>query len=249
MQARQRRLIGSLGIAALLASALLNLHLYREVGRWMRLFNLTRLNPLGSGEFTAVEAASGEEPLILFFGDSRARSWPAPSLAGAAFANRGVNGHTTVQCLLRFEEHVTPLQPDIVIIQAGINDLVAIALLPGERDALIQQTAANLARLAERARATGATVIVTTIFPAGDVPLAQWPFWSEEIERAVAEVNRQLAALAAEGIIVFDTSPVLVGDDGRVQPRYAEDELHLNAAGYEALNAALLPLLQAQLAR
>lgn len=241
-------IVSGLGAAALVTSALLNLFLYREVERWTRLFNLTRLNPLALGEFGSGEAERAE-PVVLFFGDSRARAWPAPALPGANVANRGADGQTSVQCLLRFDAHVTALQPDVVLIQVGINDLVAIASLPDEQDSLVEETGNNIAELVDRARGLGATVIVTTIFPPGRIPLVYRPFWSDEIDEAVVEVNERIRRLAREGVVVFDTVPILAGDDGSVRPPYAADELHLNAAGYDALNEALIPLLQAHLAR
>jgi lysophospholipase L1-like esterase len=216
----------------------------------MRLFQLARLNPLGLSDFDSdASAADDDRPLVLFYGDSRARAWPAPALDGVQFENRGINGHSSVQSLLRFDSHVPPLQPDIVIIQVGINDLTAIASLPREAGQLTRATGDNIVSMVEQSRAQGATVVVTTIFPPGRIPLARMPFWSDDIASAIAKVNERLRGLAADGVIVFDTVPVLAGEDGRVLPRYARDELHLNEAGYEALNDALLPMLQEVLAR
>jgi lysophospholipase L1-like esterase len=214
----------------------------------MRLFNMTRLNPLGLAAFGDGEKAR-TDPVVVFFGDSRASLWPAPARPGTTFINRGIDGHTSEQCLLRFDRHVTPLAPDVVILQVGINDLVAIASLPQERDELVDETSANIVEIAQRARALGAIVIVTTIFPPGRIPLAYRPFWSDEIEAAVVAVNEQVRGMAGEGIVMFDTTPVLAASDGHVRPQYAADALHVNRAGYDALNEALIPLIQAQLAR
>jgi lysophospholipase L1-like esterase len=131
----------------------------------------------------------------------------------------------------------------------GINDLAAIAALPHEAGRLTRETGNNIMSIAEQAGALGATTVVTTIFPPGRIPLERMAFWSDAIADAVALVNERLRGLAGDGVIVFDTAPVLAGEDGRVRPRYARDELHLNAAGYDALNEALLPRLQAALAR
>ena len=214
----------------------------------MRLFNLTRLNPLGLAQFDG-ERNTTTETLVVFFGDSRARSWTAPALPRATFANRGIDGQTSRQCLLRFDEHVAPLAPDLVILQVGINDLAAIASLPQERDALVEETGDNIAAIVSRARALGAKVIVTTIFPPGRIPLSYRPFWSDEIEAAVTAVNERVRGMAGEGVVIFDTVPVLAGSDGRICSQFAADALHLNGTGYAALNEALIPVLEAQVER
>jgi lysophospholipase L1-like esterase len=56
-------------------------------------------------------------------------------------------------------------------------------------------------------------------------------------------VNTKLTASTDVQVTVFDSAAVLAGPDGYVRPTYAADELHLNAAGYAVLNAALAPLL------
>jgi len=64
---------------------------------------------------------------VVFFGDSRAYDWPAPSgLEGLEFVNRGIGNQTTAQVLGRFEAHIAPLHPQVVVLQVGINDLKLI---------------------------------------------------------------------------------------------------------------------------
>lgn len=240
----ERRFLRMFAIFALLGSLLLNLFLYREARNWYRNFNRVRLDPLNLDAFSEKEEqVEGKKPLVLFFGDSRAYAWPAPDLAQFTFANRGVNGHTTTQCLLRFADHVSPLEPDILVVQVGVNDLVATALLPDESAEIVANTKANIREIVARARAMGTTVVLTTIFPPGPVPLHQYPLWSEEIAQAIEEVNADLRSLAGGGVIVMETAPILAAESGRVRAIYAADHLHLNEKGYAALNEALTPIL------
>lgn len=60
---------------------------------------------------------------------------------------------------------------------------------------------------------------------------------------SVAAVNQGLPGLAGAEGPLLDSAAVLTGPDGYVRPAYAEDEVHLSAAGYAALNAAFTPLL------
>ncbi|MGF1522456.1 MAG: SGNH/GDSL hydrolase family protein [Leptolyngbyaceae cyanobacterium] len=152
-----------------------------------------------------------------------------------------------IQVAQRFDHHVRPLQPDAVIVQVGINDLKAIGLFPGRREAIIAACKAHIQQIVEDSTAIGATVILTTIFPTGAVPLERQPFWSDAIAEAVVEVNNYLFTLANEQVIVLDTFTVLANSQGQVLPKYSRDELHLNAQGYAVLNDELVRLLNAHL--
>jgi lysophospholipase L1-like esterase len=88
-----------------------------------------------------------------------------------------------------------------------------------------------------------ARVLLTTIFPVGEVPLQRRLVWSDDIQQAVVEVNDHLRSLASEDVIVFDAAALLSDASGKMRPEYRDDELHLNDAGYEALNAELISLL------
>ena len=160
----------------LLASFALNWFLYREGRKWYRNYNLVRLDPLGAGAFPEGEEQIAEvKPLVTFFGDSRASAWPPPSgLEQFVFTNRGINGHTTTQCLLRFDAHVAPLEPDVLVIQVGVNDLVSIPLLPGEKAEIVTNTGRNIRQIVEKAQALEAVVVLTTIFPAPFISSVQY---------------------------------------------------------------------------
>lgn len=241
----ERRSTRVLLFLALLGSFVLNLFLYREMRNWYTIFNRVRLDPLGFDDVSQREDPVTEKrPLVVFFGDSRAYAWPAPTgLEQFTFANRGVNGHTTTQCLLRFDAHVTPLEPDILVVQVGINDLVAIPTLPGAKEEIVAGASANIRQIVKRAEALGTTVVLSTIFPTGPVPLYQRPFWSAEVDAAIAEVNAYLRSLAGESVVILETEPVLANEKGRVRAEYAEDTLHLNERGYAALNIRLADIL------
>lgn len=241
----ERRSTRMLLFLALLGSFVLNFLLFREVRNWYTLFNRVRLDPLGFDDVTQREEPMVEKkPLVVFFGDSRAYAWSAPSgLERFSFANRGVDGHTTEQCLLRFDAHVAPLEPDILVVQVGINDIVAIPMMSGEKAEIVAETSANIRQIVKRAEAMGTMVVLTTIFPAGPIPLYRYPFWSEEADAAIGEVNAYLRSLAGEEVMILETAPVLAGEKGRVRVEYAKDYLHLNEQGYAALNERLADIL------
>jgi lysophospholipase L1-like esterase len=72
----------------------------------------------------------------------------------------------------------------------------------------------------------------------------EWlPFWSDDVAVAIKEVNAFIYTLEKEGVTTLDCYALLEDDDGSTRPEYSQDLLHLNAAGYRRLNAALAPLL------
>ena len=179
---------------------------------------------------------------VLFYGDSRAADWPPPDLSDFLFVNRGVPGQTSTEALRRWVSYGAPLHPDIVVLQIGINDLTAISLFREERASLVVQCQNNIRHLVSQATTGGATVILTTIFPAGYLRLGYREFGLSEIGPLVVEVNNYLTILAGPHVVLFD-GYALLSENDLVKGEYTLDLLHLNAAGYDALNQALVPLL------
>ena len=140
--------------------------------------------------------------------------------------------------------HIAPLEPDILIVQVCINDLKTIPLYPEQKEQIIGHCQQQIAEIVAEGKAQGATIILTTIFPVGKIPLNRQIFWSSEVNQAVLAVNHFIETLAGEQVIIFDAFALLVGDDGDIQPQYAQDELHLNGAGYARLNEELITILE-----
>src|SRR5687768_7914035 len=154
-------------------------------------------------------------------------SWPSPDgFDNMTFVNRGIGAQTSAQNWLRFAYHVTPLKPQIFILQVGVNDLKTIPLFPERQQSLIETCQENIHEMVAAANDLGATVVLTTIFPVGDVPLQRRPFWSDEVKTAVDTVNNSISSLASEQVIIFDAFSILADSDGLMRPEYSADELH-----------------------
>lgn len=184
-------------------------------------------------------ASASPSRRIVFFGDSRAEWWRLPELPGCHCVNAGVPGATATYLAQRFQAMVAPLRPDIVVVQMGVNDLVELTGRAPDRERRVSAVRAAIASVVADARALGARVILTTIFP-----LARGPYAGRAVQEAITTVNQGLPSLAAPDVQLLDSAAVLCGPDGYVRDAYAEDEAHLNAAGYAALNAALAPLVR-----
>jgi lysophospholipase L1-like esterase len=263
MKFRQRRflwnLLKGLVLAAITGSLLLNFALFGQAKKYYFELNQTRLDPVGLSYFSAQDVARTDSLRVVFFGDSRAASWifPSPPASGSgdyAFINRGIPSQTSVQTVQRFAAHVRPLKPDVVVVQVGINDLKTIALFPDRGEAIRADCRANIKRIVEESRKLGAVVVLTTIFPVGEVPLARKPFWSDAIAVSVKELNAYIATLSEnktgdDKILLFDAFSLLADTRGMMSQEYSLDELHLNEQGYRVLNQALMPLIDQAIGR
>jgi lysophospholipase L1-like esterase len=214
---------------------------WQRARHFERLFHLTRLDPLG---LTAISNDRSPSARIVMFGDSRAAAWPPPD--GFTMVNRGVPGHTSAQARLRYRLHVSPLKPELVIMQVGVNDLAALAILDDDDDseAITQATIANLREMLTLARNDGSRVILTTIFPLGPNALERLDPSTSRITAAITRVNQAIHAMAAPDVIIFDSAAILADETGYVAEPFRDDLLHINAAGYRLLNERLVTLLR-----
>ena len=67
-----------------------------------------------------------------------------------------------------------------------------IPLFAERKEAIVANCQANIGQIVDLATGLDATVILTTVFPVGKVPLARRPFWSKNVPLAVDEVNPRI---------------------------------------------------------
>jgi lysophospholipase L1-like esterase len=208
--------------------------------------NALRLDPLGLSAYQSEPTRTSLDlKRLVFLGDSRAFSWLSPAdVSGWEFINRGIGGQTTAQVQGRFSAHVAPLQPQVIVLQVGVNDLRTIPIFPDTRAGIIANTITNIQSIIKQSNDLGATVILTTIFPVGNPSIERSLFyWSDDIAVAVNEVNNRLRQSASDQVIVFDANPILLDANGLPRSDYMDGTLHLNTAGYAALNQRLVAIL------
>ncbi len=105
---------------------------------------------------------------VVFMGDSITDGWDlAAGFPGKPYVNRGIGGQTTAQMLVRFYPDVIALQPAVVAIFAGTND---IAANNGPRTpTMIQQ---NIMAMVELAKVHGIRVVLCALMPVTDAKTA-----------------------------------------------------------------------------
>ena len=177
--------------------------------------------------------APGEDRVV-FMGDSITQAWKLDqSFPGKPYVNRGISGQTTTQMLVRFRQDVIDLKPKAVVILAGTNDVAG-----NTGPMTLEQTEANLASMADLARANGIRVVLCSILPAFDY------WWSPGHEPApkIAAINTWLKAWAAQkGIVYVDFYSAMKDDRGGLPPTLSKDGVHPMPAGF----AIMAPLAAA----
>ena len=229
-----------LGIACLTLSVALNYVFYKKA--FIPLHAL-RLNPLELNYYhsSPSNVEADKKKTIMYYGDSRALSWPFTNNDQYEFINRAIGNQTSIQTLGRFEAHVAPYQPDILLIQMCVNDLKMIPLFPDKKDQIIKDCTNNIDALLQLTHKMGAKVILSTVFPLADISIMRKLLGMKEqpIIDAIDEVNEHIKSLASQNTTVFDSFSLLVGEGKKVNPIYSHDWLHLSSAGYRHLNKHL----------
>lgn len=184
---------------------------------------------------SALKPPAPDENRVVFFGDSITDIWKLDdSFPGKHYVNRGIGGQTTSQMLVRFRQDVIDLQPKVVVILAGTNDIA------GNTGPISNQDIeANLASMAELAKARGIRMIFASVLPVNNyTPESQEFFASRPPERILALNSWLKDYCAKDDLTYLDYFGAMVDDKGLLKRDLANDGLHPNQAGF-ALMAPL----------
>ena len=232
----------------LIASTLTNFWLYRELKLVYLSLYATSLNPLGIQRYSQNldnQITKENKKRVVLFGDSRIVEWGKPDSEEWEFINRGIGGQTSAQVLLRFNQHVAVLKPEIVIVQVCINDLRMLTQSSNTREDIVNNCQQNIAQIVDKAQAIGAKVILTTVFPLGEgnIPLKYRLFWPsiKQLKQDINQVNNYIRTLEHKAIIL-DAERLLTAQ-AENPSQYYRDLLHLNRQGYQILNQKLKNIL------
>jgi lysophospholipase L1-like esterase len=176
---------------------------------------------------------------VIFMGDSITEGWGNQSFIrrNPHFVDRGISGQTAPQMLVRFRSDVVQLRPAVVHIMAGTNDIAQNTGRETEDEMF-----GYIVSMVQLARANRIKVVLASVPPAADF------WWRRGLDPApkIRHLNARLQSYAvAHGIAYADYWRVLATSDGAMRPQYADDGVHPNARGYEAMR----PLTQAAIAR
>ena len=192
----------------------------------------------------ALPAPAKDEQRVVLLGDSIYAGWTSPQFGGffpgKPYIDRGIGWQTTAQLLLRFRPDVIALQPQVVVILAGTNDIAS-----NTGPMKMEETEENLASMAELGRAHGIRVVLSSVMPVSDAvsnsegkKILQTPFRAPE---KILALNEWIKKYAAEnGYVYLDYFSAMVDEKGFLKTDQTLDGLHPNAKGY----AVMAPLTE-----
>ncbi|HEY3025281.1 MAG TPA: GDSL-type esterase/lipase family protein, partial [Pyrinomonadaceae bacterium] len=108
------------------------------------------------------------EDRVVFMGDSITDSWDDTKrysgfFPGKPYINRGISGQTTPQMLIRFRPDVIALQPKVVVILAGTNDIAG-----NTGPTTLGAIEDNLTSMVELSKVNGIRVVLASVLPISD---------------------------------------------------------------------------------
>lgn len=149
---------------------------------------------------------------------------------GWKVANRGIGSDTTEGILARLDS-VSALDPTIISLMVGINDLGS---------STPEETAVSYAALLDAlaVKLPNAVVVVSGLLPVAEAH----PINNQNVQA----LNTALKELCRERSLTFlDLYEAFAGKEGNLRPEYALDNVHLSAEGYRMWLSYLIPALEA----
>ena len=181
-----------------------------------------------------VEPPIKNETRVVFMGNSIFEGWirlRPEFFSGKPYFDRGISGQTTPQMLLRMYDDVIALQPDIMVLKAGINDIA-------ENNASYNpdHTLDNIKAMAQLARFNKIKVILCSVLPASDF---KWRPGLQPGDKVIA-LNEAIKKFATENKFYYlDLYSAVVDDNKGMRKEYASDGVHPTVEGYKVMEPLL----------
>jgi len=171
-----------------------------------------------------------DENRVVFMGNSITQGWieaDADFFFGKPYVNRGISGQTTPQMLVRFRPDVVNLNPKVVVILAGTNDIAG-----NTGPSTLEMIEDNIASMVEIAKANNIKVVLCSVLPVYDYP------WMPGLNPAqkIIDLNKWIKEYALTNKIVYvDYFTPMADQHNGLKKEYSEDGVHPNLAGYKVM--------------
>lgn len=153
--------------------------------------------------------------------------------------NRGISGDTTDNLLQRLDYSVTQLQPSVVVLLVGVNDLMNLDRSPLQVATTYQRIVQTIVTDLPQA-----TVILQSVYPGHDGKGAERPFDIAYLRDDIAQLNKHIKNVAQRyGCVYADVYGKLVDDQGLLQRQLSNDGCHPNDKGYDVVFDYLAPIV------
>jgi acyl-CoA thioesterase I len=180
----------------------------------------------------ALATPASRENRVIFVGDSITDYWKLSDyFAGKPYINRGIDGQTTPQMLVRFRQDVIDLHPKVLVVLAGTNDIAGVT-----GPARNEDIEANYASMAELAHAHGIRMVFASLLPVNNYTQdAKESFALRPRERILA-LNVWLQDYCANhGLLYLDYFSAMADEKGMLKKDLSDEGLHPNVAGYKIM--------------
>ena len=187
----------------------------------------------------SISAPPPGEARVVFYGNSITDSWARyfPAMfPGRPYVGRGISGQTTPQMLVRFHQDVVALQPKVVVILAGTNDIAG-----NTGPSTLEMIEDNLSAMTELAKQHGIRVVLSSVLPAYDFPWKQGLEPAPKIIALNAWIRRYTESV---GETYLDYHTAMADARGGLPTSLSADGVHPNEAGYRMM----APLAEAAIA-
>ena len=182
---------------------------------------------------------SGEKRIVLM-GDSITEFWL--KIQSDFFSNkpyyigRGISGQTTPQMLIRFRPDVINLQPDVVVILAGVNDIAG-----NTGPTTPEKIFGNITSMVELAKANKIKVILCSVLPAANF---NWRP-NDKAAATIIQLNQLIKSYADKHHIPYVNYHAVMADASNGLPKeFSNDGVHPNLKGYQIMEPLLEKAIQ-----
>ena len=179
------------------------------------------------------------ETRVVFMGNSITQGWVEKRpdfFKNNPYIGRGISGQTTPQMLVRFRQDVIALQPKVVVILAGTNDIAG-----NTGPSTLEMIMDNLCSMAEIAAANKIKVVLCSVLPAYDYP------WKKGMEPNVKipQLNEMIKTYCVKkGYVYLDFFSAMNDGKNAMIAEYTTDGVHCTAKGYELMESIVQPAIQ-----
>jgi acyl-CoA thioesterase I len=182
----------------------------------------------------ALGAPAAGENRVVFLGDSITDYWKlAEYFLGKPYIviNRGIDGQTTSQMLVRFRQDVIDLHPAVLVVLAGTNDVAGVTGHTRNED-----IEANYASMAELARLHHMRLVFASLLPVNNYTEDAKESYALRPRERILALNSWLKNYCAQnGLVYLDYFSAMVDDKGMLKRELSDEGLHPNAAGYRIM--------------